>query len=658
MRSVRWRVSIVLIALLIGAAAFVYRFNTLGGPLAGFDNEHFFLIVRAEAMLGGELPLRDYSDTELRSLWPPLSYATSAVAMNALGRSLLSEAVLTVGLLALGAALVFWASAAFAQSIWPAVLTTLVAVALGPTLYNYPKITPYALAVVAMLAYARRPDAWRLAFLAVVVAMATLYRHDHGVYLGLSSLALIVLVAGKRAPRALAGFGAFVLVALMPGILFAEQHGGVVAYLRECLALSRREVSRTVGGPARFQVDWSQPLLVRIPIPPTPLPRVAVRWVETVTPQGRARAEQELALEDAQPRGNVFNWSYVVKDPSAERLGSIVQDPRVADTDGIDRGRFVLTATRPAPPPRGGIFGWRVAPGILHQANAVPWLRLVAWWVVAISIACVVWPRLRRAVNHPAVPVAAVAAVAVLGGLLCVVFLRNVAAYRLPDVSVPIAVLGAWLLAATGRAIEGRPRPLRAAVTMMFVVAVGLTVLSAGVIDAVAQQVGTTGVAAGPGGVLQRSRDVRAVLAALPESTAGVDPKLADAAAYLRRCTVPSDRLLVADYAPELYYFARRRIAAGQMVFFGGFYTSTEAQHETIERWSRQSVPIALIQPAERFSNEFGSDYPQLAEYLRANYRPAGRLEVRRGVPLDVWIAVGRLSRTDPATGLPCFAST
>src|SRR3954465_10537227 len=109
-----------LVALSLGALTFVFRFNTLGGPLAGFDNDHFFQIVRAEAMLDGELSLRDYADAELRSIWPQLTYATSAVAMRTLGQSLRSEAILSVGMLALGAVALMWASAEVSQSILPA----------------------------------------------------------------------------------------------------------------------------------------------------------------------------------------------------------------------------------------------------------------------------------------------------------------------------------------------------------------------------------------------------------------------------------------------------------------------------------------------------------------------------------------------------------
>ena len=145
-------------------------------------------------------------------------------------------------------------------------------------------------------------------------------------------------------------------------------------------------------------------------------------------------------------------------------------------------------------------------------------------------------------------------------------------------------------------------------------------------------------------------------LGALPASTDGVEEPLARTAQYLRRCTTPTDRLVVADNLPEVYYFANRRVGAGQYVFFGGFYTETAAQQETLARWRQQEIPIVLVQPASRFDDEFGSDYPILADYLRGRYQRAGSIEVRRGMEMDVWIDPGRdQGRRDSATGLPCL---
>ena len=59
--------------------AFVFRFNTLGGALGGFDNDHFIYLIRTDMLLAGEQPLRDFVDAELRGAWPALTYARVGV---------------------------------------------------------------------------------------------------------------------------------------------------------------------------------------------------------------------------------------------------------------------------------------------------------------------------------------------------------------------------------------------------------------------------------------------------------------------------------------------------------------------------------------------------------------------------------------------------
>ncbi|MEQ1575908.1 MAG: hypothetical protein ABL993_16860, partial [Vicinamibacterales bacterium] len=657
MRRARHPFVIALVAVAVGLAAFLYRFNTLGGSLAGFDNDHFLHLTRAEAVLNGELPLRDFTDAGLGALWPPLLYTTSALAQRALGPTLRSEALLTIGLLALGAIALCWVAATLAQRVLPAVLATLIAIGLGPALYNYPKIVPYAFAMVAMVVYARRPTTWRLLLLATTVVVAALFRHDHGVFLGISSGVLIVLLHRPRVRQPLMTFSAFVLLGLLPGVVFAEQHGGFIAYLRNCLEVTRQEAARTVAPPARFDIDWSQPWLVRADPPPPPRPRIGVRWAESVTPEARQRAEEGMGLSEPAAREGAQTWGYSIEDPSPRRLSAIVTDPQVADTDGIDRQAFTITAD-PAPAPgwleRTGLFRWRVAPGVLREANAAPWLYMMAWAVVVASLASLVVPPLRRAFDQPDVPFPVIAAVSVLGLLLVVAFLRNPAPQRLPDASAPLVILGSWLLAAVPRSMRSRPWPLRAMLNLLLAGAVGLTALSAGAIGTVPQQITGTGVTDGVDGMREQWREVWNGLGALPDTTSGIEAELGRTVGYIRRCSAPTDRLLVGDNLPEIAYFSERLFAAGRESFFSRFYSSVEAQQAAIERWSHQSVPIALMQPRERFDVEFASDYPLLAAYLRAHYRRTGKLEVRRGTWLDVWVERDRTASRDRETGQPC----
>jgi hypothetical protein len=648
---------VALIAFVIAASSFIYRFNTLGGPLGGFDNDHFPQLVRSIAMLDGERPIRDFTDAELRSLWPAPTYSTSALAQRIFGRSLRSEALLTVGMLSIGSAGLFLVSARLASAILPAFVATILAVALRPALYNYPKIVLYALAVAAMLGYARRPTNLRLMMLGLVVGIGALFRHDHGVYLGIASAALVVLMHGRHVLRSMAVLAVTCALMLLPGITLAQIDGGFMRYLHESLELSRQEASRTTNAGVRFIVDPSQPLLRHLDAARPPAPRIAVRWVPALTPELRRRAEAELGLLDPIRRTDASNWSYALEDTSRTHLGVIVGDARVRDTDGIDRARFVLTAP---PPPGPGwtaeLLRWRIAPGIFRSENALPWLYVVAWGVLLYAAFCALRPSRYLSMAAPDVSLAAFRAVCVLAAIMLIALLRNPNPSRLADVSVPVTMLGSFLLAGIVRSTRWRAVPTR----LVVITALTLLLLISGsaivVLGDVVHQIEVANLTD-----VTRARrqwnDVSEMLGALPSSLRGIDEDMRRASAYLRRCTRPTDRIFLAENLPEIFYFADRPFAAGQVRYFSNFYSSPEQQGEAIERWRNQVVPIALTQPAPRFADEFATDYPLLTEYLRGRYHNVGRLTVEQGTTVDVWVEGTQRRPLDGETGLPCFAN-
>ena len=650
------RAFLLVSAVAIAAVTFVYRFNTLDGRLGGFDNDHFIQLVRSVAVLNGERPLRDFPDTALVALWPAPTYSMSAAAQRVLGPSLRSEALLTTGMLSLGAAGLFWVAAEFG-SIPIAALLTLLAVALGPALYNYPKIVPYVLGVAMMLAYARRPTLARAIGLGISVAIAALYRHDHGVYLGLAAATLILFVdTGRQRYRHAMTLAVTCLVLLLPGIVFAETHGGFIAYLRQCLETSRQEASRTARPGAHFVLDWSAPLFERGAPPEPVMPRVAVRWSATLTPQMRQLAESELQLQAPIRRQDDWNWSYAVLKPSPDRLAAIVRDTRVVDTDGVNRVTFTIMRPPPRDPSpwRTELRRWDVAPGLLRSVNAVPWLYSIAWLVVISAAALIVWPGSAALAASTNVPRSAIQVMCVLGVLMLFGMLRTANPSRLADVSVPVTILGTWLVSVIAGAVRRQPRSTQIVATIV----VGTVVcFSAGAVVVVADAAHQARVAGFPSmkNVRRQSVAVWRQLGALPASLNGIDPDLQRTSNYLRRCTAPDDRLFIADNLPELYYFAERQFAAGHDAFFSNFYSSAAFQQTAVSRWKLQSVPIALTAPAPRFEQEFANDYPVLTAYLRTHYRRAGTLTVEAGRPMDVWVDQHRLLTSDAATGLPCF---
>ena len=78
----------VCVALLIAAAAFVVPFNALGGSLGGFDDDDFDAVLSpVDLVMDGEQPLRDFTENQLRNVWPSLNYEVPALVQRVWGRS-------------------------------------------------------------------------------------------------------------------------------------------------------------------------------------------------------------------------------------------------------------------------------------------------------------------------------------------------------------------------------------------------------------------------------------------------------------------------------------------------------------------------------------------------------------------------------------------
>src|SRR5688572_32019310 len=92
-----WRRALVrtIVAVLLLALTCLYRFNTLGGRFAGFDNDHFVPFAYAKQVEAGEQPLRDFDGLGLQGAWPSLTYEMSALVQRWFGDNLRSEALLT-----------------------------------------------------------------------------------------------------------------------------------------------------------------------------------------------------------------------------------------------------------------------------------------------------------------------------------------------------------------------------------------------------------------------------------------------------------------------------------------------------------------------------------------------------------------------------------
>ena len=76
---------------------------------------------------------------------------------------------------------------------------------------------------------------------------------------------VVALIHGRAAIRPMMALGGICFLLILPGLVSAEINGGLITYLRECLAVSRQEGARTASTRVTLSIDTTQPLVVHLP---------------------------------------------------------------------------------------------------------------------------------------------------------------------------------------------------------------------------------------------------------------------------------------------------------------------------------------------------------------------------------------------------------
>jgi hypothetical protein len=189
---------------------------------------------------------------------------------------------------------------------------------------------------------------------------------------------------------------------------------------------------------------------------------------------------------------------------------------------------------------------------------------------------------------------------------------------RLPDVAGPIAVLGAWVSARcirlSARGGTGPRRLVACAVLAAALVSIWSVATNAELMTSVED----SGVLSGPVGVIRRARRVSERLRTRPiESWTREASGLGGVMRYVFDCTVPTDRILAAGFAPQVFFYAERPFAGGQVYLIPGWHDSADDQRLTRERLQRQRVPIVL----EIGDSDYETFFPHVAEHIHRYYR-------------------------------------
>lgn len=580
-RRLRWP-----LAAIVFTVSFAVRFLN-----PSFTNDHFQWISGGRQILVyGEAPYRDFYDPGYF-----LQNYASAGALLLFGDNLLGEALLSISLLSAGITLTFWLATQASRSLLIGSLAATAVFLMFPRLYNYPKIFLYVFSFLACWRYVDCRTTGRLVVVALVTALAFLFRHDHGIYVAVGAVVTLIATHWQDGPRPLlarlALYGVVGVVAVLPFFVFVEMNGGILSYFGSGVEFSSNDAVRTQPGRTPpFVFDRSAPLFRIEPPPPStgPLPRVsiapgvfhaanAVFWLYVLFLTLPVATLAVLAAKRARWRS------------ATERLAQ--ETPKLL-------GAAALCAVA-APVLLRDPFGARLAD------VAAPSLVLAAWLLgqmVGVGLGPVrLWKG--RPVHRTD---------------------------RSDRPRSPLSVV---------------PSALRPTTALILV---GLTFWSIATLAQPGQALRRTGILGGPGAIRHRAvetfqelRDARGNESWAPSNST----PLVDLATWARACTNPTDRAMMTWFAPEFYFFARRGFTAGQIV---------PNRHRTLQSIFEEPAPIVIAQVGSY--DNFERSFPRVAEHFAQHYTVVAESNFGKDVIYRVMVDRRRRpSGTYRAWSLPCY---
>jgi hypothetical protein len=229
-------------ASLIGLLAVAFRYLTLS-PL---ENDHFVMLARAQQVLVGDWPLRNFEDPG-----QPLFYLLTSALASVFGHVLATNVVLCIVLQAVAAACTYVLARRASGSTAVGVAAAIVAIVSSPRLYNTTKVIVPVVTILCQWRYADSPTRGRLATLGAWTAVAFLLRHDYAVYVVVSTFVLLVVLHRSSPGEAVRACAAYTVVAVagaLPWLLYVQRFEGLPEYVSAAVRFVRSEGRRTGGG--------------------------------------------------------------------------------------------------------------------------------------------------------------------------------------------------------------------------------------------------------------------------------------------------------------------------------------------------------------------------------------------------------------------------
>ena len=311
----------------VAVAAFVVLGSALGFVLTyAILNDQFDRLARAfQIATFGDVPFRDFMDPGYF-----LALYSSALLIRVVGHSLLGEALLNVGFMAAGCAVVSAVVSRASGSRLLGIGAALLVVAAQPRPYDYDKVLFYPLGVLACWRYADAPSVRRLAWLSATVVIAGLFRYDNAVYVGAATLVAIVTRhwgEWRTLAARLVTLLVLCLVVALPALLYVQSTAGLREAFTQVTDYARLEGERGgLGGIPDFgwgdeQRAARSAAMATLYWLELGVPLLACAWLTTT-----------VRYRTATARAKLFSYAiaaelvalFILRNPIAARVGATV----------------------------------------------------------------------------------------------------------------------------------------------------------------------------------------------------------------------------------------------------------------------------------------------------------------------------------------------
>jgi hypothetical protein len=531
----------------------------------------------------------------------------------------------------------------------------LVLLAATPT-YHYPKLFFYPLAVWLAWRYMERPDVIRAAALGLTTAIAFLFRHDHGVYIGVLALVAFGLTRiGMPASRRLramfvesVSYTAAAAAILLPWLTVVQVNEGFREYVRSRSHLYEAWSASHSPYSALLELNPVRTLVGDRAVPPRSA-AVTLTWNAHVDATRRAELEQHYQLRPMQDGPDeAGRWHYEVPNVYDATLWELRGEIENADSsEGFDWEQLERLRAPWLIPTRDAAQLW-----FLQLALLIPLLLLTGAGIAGVRA----W-RERGPMPLDALKMAAAA-------VFLIVIESSVlreASYIVTVIPLTAAVSAPFLVGRrTGSSGSAHRAAFRSAARWAVVAAVLMVTTLA-----TFAYTRNTGIYS----PLERARTVKPVFAELMTSppldaylssadaraadwetwnTGGVD-KARLLMRYMHDCSRPGDRLLVTGSTPyHVNYYTDRSVAGGHLFWHHGYLSDPIRERGLLAMLEQQSVPFAfsthdpVLEDLKR--------YPLIRQYMLEHY-----VEVDGTSGLLLIDARRQPTGRFGGLGLPCF---